>query len=90
VILEEIEKVHLDTLNQLCLEGNQALLDEAQFRSLVHKVKGGAQLLQATGFIDACQSLEVDGPLSDRIEQFVNLLQEQNQIIKTYKKKYRQ
>jgi two-component system sensor histidine kinase EvgS len=90
VILEEIEKVHLDTLNQLCLEGNQVLLDEAQFRSLVHKVKGGAQLLQATGFIDACQSLEVDGPLSDRIEQFVNLLQEQNQIIKTYKKKYRQ
>jgi two-component system sensor histidine kinase EvgS len=89
VILEEIEKVHLETLSQLHSGGNQACIDEAQFQSMVHKVKGGAQLLQATKFICACQELEVDKPLSERIKQFIALLEEQNQIIETYKTGYR-
>lgn len=89
VILEEIEKVHLDALSQLQLDGNQSLIDEVHFQSLVHKVKGGAQLLQATEFIHTCESLEVDGGLTDRIERFITLLEEQNQTIETYKKKYR-
>jgi two-component system sensor histidine kinase EvgS len=88
VILEEIEKVHLDTLNQLKSDANQVPMDEAYFQSLVHKVKGGAQLLQATHFIHACESLEVDGELTERIGQFISLLEEQNQTIATCKKKY--
>ncbi|QWE22359.1 response regulator [Polynucleobacter sp. AP-Jannik-300A-C4] len=89
VILEEIEKVHLEVLSQLQLNSGQAPINEAQFRSLVHKVKGGAQLLQANEFIHACESLEIEGPLSDRIDQFLTLLEEQNQTIETYKKRYR-
>ena len=88
VILEEIEKVHLETLIQLRLDSNQAPIDEAQFQSLVHKVKGGAQLLQAAGFIRTCESLEVDGLLSERIGRFIALLEEQNQIIETHRKSY--
>jgi two-component system sensor histidine kinase EvgS len=90
VILEEIEKVHLETLMQLRMDGNQAPIDETQFQSLVHKVKGGAQLLQATGFIHDCESLEVDGLLSERMGRFIALLEEQNQTIETYKKRYQQ
>lgn len=90
VILEEIEKVHLEALSQLHFNRGQAAISEAQFQSLVHKVKGGAQLLQATEFIHACESLEVGGPLSERIERFITLLEEQNQIIETHKKRYRQ
>ncbi|MBU3561189.1 response regulator [Polynucleobacter hallstattensis] len=89
VILEEIEKVHLDTLHQLQSDGNQILIDEVYFQSLVHKVKGGAQLLQATEFTHACESLQANGPLIERIKQFIALLKEQNQTIETYKKKYR-
>jgi two-component system sensor histidine kinase EvgS len=88
VILEEIEKVHLDTLNQLKSDANQVPMDEVYFQSLVHKVKGGAQLLQATHFIHACESLEVDGELTERIGQFITLIEEQNQTIAICKKKY--
>jgi two-component system sensor histidine kinase EvgS len=88
VILEEIEKVHLEVLNQLEFNSDQAPINEAQFRSLVHKVKGGAQLLQATEFIHTCESLEIDGPLSDRIKRFIVHLEEQNRTIDTYKKRY--
>ncbi len=86
VILEEIEKVHLDALMQLRHDGNQVAINEAHFQSLVHKVKGGAQLLQAAKFVKACESLEAIGPLLGRIEGFISLLEEQNQTIKTYKK----
>jgi two-component system sensor histidine kinase EvgS len=89
VILEEIEKVHLDALNQLQSDDNQAPMDEVHFQSLVHKVKGGAQLLEATEFTHACESLEVDGALTERIERLIALLEEQNQTIEVYKKKYR-
>jgi len=89
VILEEIEKVHLDTLSQLKSGGNQNSIDEVHFQSLVHKVKGGAQLLQATEFTHACESLEFNGVLTERIKRFITLLEEQNQTIETYKKKYR-
>lgn len=90
VILEEIEKVHLDALDQLASDNSQTPIDEKHFQGLVHKVKGGAQLLQATEFIHACESLEADGPLSGRLERFANLLKEQNQTIETYKKRYQQ
>jgi two-component system sensor histidine kinase EvgS len=89
VILEEIEKVHLEVLAHLCSDANEAFINEEQFRSMVHKVKGGAQLVQATGFISKCHELEMEGPLFKRIEQFIRLLQEQNQTIEMYKKRYR-
>jgi two-component system sensor histidine kinase EvgS len=88
VILEEIEKVHLDALTQLRPHDNQAPINETQFRSLVHKVKGGAQLLQAAQFLQACQDLEMSGPLLERVERFITLLEEQNQIIEAYRKRY--
>ncbi|MBU3588481.1 response regulator [Polynucleobacter sp. 80A-SIGWE] len=88
VILEEIEKVHLEALSQLNLHNSQIPISENQFQSLVHKVKGGAQLLQATEFTHACESLEVAGPLLERIERFIALLEEQNQIIGTYRQRY--
>ena len=90
VILEEIEKVHLDVLDQLAANNSQTPIDEKQFQGLVHKVKGGAQLLQAAEFIHTCELLEVEGPLSGRLEQFTNLLKEQNQTIDIYKKRYQQ
>jgi two-component system sensor histidine kinase EvgS len=90
VILEEIQKVHLEALGQLRSEKTQFSIDEAQFQSLVHKVKGGAQLLQATQFIHACEELERAGPLTERIADFIKLLEEQNDIIETYQKRYRQ
>jgi two-component system sensor histidine kinase EvgS len=89
VILEEIEKVHLEILGQLLSDANRASIDETQFQSLVHKVKGGAQLLNAYQFTDACKALEAKGSLTERIEQFIALLEEQNQTIETYKKRYR-
>jgi two-component system sensor histidine kinase EvgS len=88
VILEEIEKVHLDALVQLRQNINQTPLNEMEFQSLVHKVKGGAQLLQATQFVQACQDLEVSGSFLERIQRFIALLEEQNQTIEAYKKRY--
>ncbi|OYY20850.1 MAG: histidine kinase [Polynucleobacter sp. 35-46-11] len=90
VVLEGIEKVHLDALMQLRPNNNQTRLNEMQFQSLVHKVKGGAQLLQATQFVQACQDLEISGPLLDRIERFIAILEEQNQTIEACKKRYRE
>jgi two-component system sensor histidine kinase EvgS len=89
VILEEIEKVHVDILIQLRSISDQTPIDETLFQSLVHKVKGGAQLLQATQFTDNCKELEAHGPLSERIERFIALLEKQNETIESYKKRYR-
>jgi two-component system sensor histidine kinase EvgS len=90
VILEEIEKVHTAMLEGQLSGANKGSIDEAQFQSLVHKVKGGAQLLEASQFIDGCKKLEASGPLWERIEQFIALLREQNQMIETYKSRYRE
>jgi two-component system sensor histidine kinase EvgS len=88
VILDEIERVHEEILGQLRANSNQISIDEMQFQSFVHKIKGGAQLLEATQFINACLELETSGPLLERIQEFIQLLEEQNQIIQTYKKRY--
>jgi two-component system sensor histidine kinase EvgS len=90
VILEEIEKVHLEILCELASNTNIAFIDEVRFQSLVHKAKGGAQLLEASTFIKACNNLAVSGPLQERIELFIKILEEQNQIIETSKNQYRQ
>jgi len=88
VVLEEIEKVHQAILSELASDANKTEIDEAQFQSLVHKAKGGAQLLEASQFINACKNLETSGPLLGRIERFIEILKEQNQIIEIHKKRY--
>ena len=85
VILEEIRRVHDETLENLLSHSP----DEASFKSMVHKVKGGAQLLQAENFIQRCEQLEVDGPLPARLKRFQELLEEQNQVLENYKQRYR-
>jgi two-component system sensor histidine kinase EvgS len=85
VILEEIKKVHDETLFALRNEE----VDEATFSSMIHKVKGGAQLLNAKNFTKACEALEQEGHLNEKIETFVQLLNAQNQIIESYQEKYR-
>ena len=84
IILEEIKKVHDETLYTLKKES----INEACFRSMVHKVKGGAQLLSAATFTQACEALEQVGNLENRISGFIQLLEEQNQIIDRYQSRY--
>lgn len=84
VVLGEIKKVHDETLYIL---KNEAV-DEAIFRGMVHKVKGGAQLLSAKNFTRACEALEQGENLDLRISAFIQLLEIQNQIIKGYEGKY--
>jgi two-component system sensor histidine kinase EvgS len=88
IILEEIQRVHDETLAELITEAETGILNEARFQSLVHRVKGGAQLLQADQFVKACQALEPSGPLSDRKKKLIALLNEQNKIIGVYKLRY--
>jgi two-component system, NarL family, sensor histidine kinase EvgS len=89
VVLEEIERVHHEILSELFSSSRNTSLNEAQFQSWVHKVKGGAQLLEASQLIGACIKLEAQGPLPERIERLIKLLEEQNQTIETYKNRYR-
>jgi two-component system sensor histidine kinase EvgS len=84
LILEEIKKVHIETLVILKTEP----VDENTLASLIHKVKGGAQLLNAKLFIKRCEILEIEGAVPDRVNAFIQLLEEQNQIIERYLAKY--
>ena len=84
VILEEIKKVHDEALG--LMKCNKC--DGETFNSLVHKVKGGAQLLSAQSFIQACEALEQEGNLHARICTFTQLLEEQNKIILSYQSQY--
>ncbi|MBU3625361.1 response regulator [Polynucleobacter sp. JS-Safj-400b-B2] len=84
VILEEIKKVHDEVLETI----KDDKCNESDFCRLVHKVKGGAQLLSAQSFVQACESLEQEGNLSVRISTFIQLLEAQNQIIRRYQARY--
>ena len=86
VILEEIKRVHDEVLETI--KSNRC--DQVEFCSLVHKVKGGAQLLNAQSFVLACEDLEKDGNLNNRMGAFILLLEAQNQIISSYQAKYSQ
>ena len=85
ILLEEIEHVHDEALSKLATGTST----EAEFKSMVHLIKGGAQLLQAQNFIEQCQALERDGPLTPRVQAFKQLLEEQNDILHTYQSRYR-
>ena len=84
VILEEIKKVHDEVL--LILQNEK--VDKAGFRSMVHKVKGGAQLLNAKRFVQACEALEKEGVLEDHVSTFTQLLEEQNLVIQGYQSRF--
>ena len=84
VILEEIKKVHIESLAILATKS----VDEATLASMIHKVKGGAQLLRAQRFVQCCESLATEGSLPDRVSAFIQLLEEQNQIIESYMAKH--
>lgn len=84
VILEEIKKVHDEVLEVLHLEP----VNEALLKSLIHKVKGGAQLLGAKRFIQSCDRLENEGSLSEKIDSFERVLKEENQNILRYLQRF--
>jgi two-component system sensor histidine kinase EvgS len=85
VILDEIKKVHDEVLDILKRESiNQAMLN-----GLIHKVKGGAQLLGAHSFIRRCEDLEQEGSYTQKISSFQSLLVEQNKQIVLYQKRYK-
>ena len=84
LILEEVKKVHEEVLLAL----NNMALDKASFRSMVHKVKGGAQLLSAAKFIQSCETLEQDANLDEQVTAFIQLLEDQNRVINNYQSRY--
>ena len=84
IILDEIQKVHEEVL--LALK-NEAI-DEHQLASMIHKIKGGAQLLSAQRFVKSCEQLEEAGSLPKRVLAFIELLEEQNKIIAHYQARY--
>jgi len=86
--LNEIRKVHDDILIELGEIAASDDLTESQFRAMVHKVKGGAQLLNAKIFTEQCQKLELGGPLEERVQLFIELLAKENQVIERYQGKY--
>jgi len=84
VILDEIKRVHDDSLEILKTEP----VNEATFMGILHKIKGGAQLVSAPHFIESCESLEKAGAISDRVSLCIDLLEAQNRIIERYKAQY--
>jgi two-component system sensor histidine kinase EvgS len=84
VILDEIKKVHDEVLDILKRESiNQAMLS-----GLIHKVKGGAQLLGSRSFVRRCEDLEQEDSYTQKISSFQSLLAEQNEQIIHYQKRY--
>lgn len=84
IILEEIKKVHDEVLFTL----KNQVFNQVSFRSMVHKVKGGAKLLNATKFIQSCENLEREGNLNEQVSAFIQLLEQQNQVINDYQSRY--
>ena len=88
IILDEIKKVHNETLLELKILSASNSLEDKQFRSMVHKIKGGAQLLNAQEFIKQCQSFESGSTTPEKVIQFMRILEEQNLIIESYRIKF--
>lgn len=84
VILEEIKKVHDEVIDILKKEP----VDSVTLDSLIHKVKGGAQLIGAYRFITHCENLEQEDALPQKIAAFQDMLVEQNKQIARHQKRY--
>jgi two-component system sensor histidine kinase EvgS len=83
VILDEIKKVHNEVLDAISTKP----IDFTTISSLIHKIKGGAQLLNAKQFIQSCESIEKEPDFHTKITSFKRLLEEQNLIIERYRAK---
>lgn len=75
IILSEIKRVHDETLLIL----DRELVNESTLASPLHKVKGGAQLLNTKRFIQACESLETECDLERKTVALKELLEEQKE-----------
>ena len=84
VILEEIKKVNKEVIDILKKEP----VNQVKLNSLIHKVKGGAQLIGAYRFIKLCENLEQEDALPEKILAFQGLLAEQNEKIARYQNRY--
>lgn len=82
VILDEIKKVHDEILSAI----TTMPMDFQAISSMIHKVKGGAQLLNAKQFIQSCESIEKEQDFHVKIASFQRLLEEQNLLIERYQK----
>lgn len=80
IILEEIKKVHDEVLHALSSEE----IHQNTFASMLHKIKGGAQLIGAKDFVSSCILLENTDSLTNRIDALRQLLEKQNQMITRY------
>ncbi|MBU3578123.1 ATP-binding protein [Polynucleobacter sp. UK-Kesae-W10] len=83
IILEEIKKVHDEVLQTLSSEK----IDQDIFASILHKIKGGAQLIGAKDFVSSCILLENTDSLTSRVDALAQLLEKQNQMIASYQRK---
>jgi two-component system, NarL family, sensor histidine kinase EvgS len=88
LVLDEILKVHDDILLELVDGSSEGQLDEVQFKSMVHKVKGGGQLLGAKQFIRDCEALEQHGNLEKRMVQLIQLLEAENKKLRQYQARF--
>ncbi|SNX27936.1 two-component system, NarL family, sensor histidine kinase EvgS [Polynucleobacter meluiroseus] len=88
LILDEILHVHNEVLLEIDPPNDQVIVDEPLFKSLVHRVKGGAQLLNAKGFVLACQELEQEGDLKPRVQKLIALLKSENLKLLSYQRNY--
>ena len=84
IILSEIKRVHDEALELMRSEK----IEDHILAGLIHKVKGGAQLLKAVNFIQACEILELEQSSDKKIRDFKKLLEDQNQIIERYQTQY--
>jgi len=84
IILEEIKRVHDEALQLLKSES----IEDQVLAGLIHKVKGGAQLLNAGNFVRSCERLELEKFSHIRIKNFKKLLEQQNLIIERYQNQY--
>ncbi len=88
LVLDEIIKVHDDILLELADDSTGDKLDEMQFKSMVHKVKGGGQLLGAKRLIEGCEKLDQPGNLKERVARFMQLLEAENKNIRQYQARF--
>jgi two-component system sensor histidine kinase EvgS len=63
-------------------------INQDMLNSLIHKVKGGAQLLGSHRFVRCCEDLEQEDSHTQKISSFQSLLAEQNEQIIRYQKRY--
>ena len=82
LILHEIMEVHHQSIAEL----NRKALSESDFESMVHRIKGGALLMNGVHFASRLDELAADQrlPLQERILQLKSLLFKQNTVIDAF------